>query len=167
MSRFRPGHRILLGVPRRAADGHRTPVPDVPAVFPRVRVPCDGSGGGDGHPERGRGTGVLAVVDPQSGSGHRDRVRGQHGTETDRHAGHARSAIHLVISGAGAACVATADCTFRGEKLFSVRSTRTLRKPTEFAANVDLLEDVAVDTGLKDFLESRFGRYVDKEKMYL
>ena len=68
---------------------------------------------------------------------------------------------------AGAACVATADCTFRGEKLFSVRSTRTLRKPTEFAANVDLLEDVAVDTGLKDFLESRFGRYVDKEKMYL
>ena len=39
--------------------------------------------------------------------------------------------------------------------------------PTEFAANVDLLEDVAVDTGLKEFLESRFGRYVDKEKMYL
>ncbi len=67
----------------------------------------------------------------------------------------------------GSRCIATADCVFRGKKLFSVRSERALRKPTEFAETVDLLEDVAVDTGLKDFLETRFGRYVDKEKMYL
>ena len=42
-----------------------------------------------------------------------------------------------------------------------------MRKPTEFAEDVDLAEDLAEDTGLKQFLEQRFGRYIQMDKEYL
>lgn len=67
----------------------------------------------------------------------------------------------------GSEVVATASCSFRGKPLFTVRSERALRKPTEYAENVDLAEDLAEDTGLKEFLERRFGRYIQKDKEYL
>lgn len=67
----------------------------------------------------------------------------------------------------GSRIIANAACSFRGKRLFSVRSERTLRKPTEFAEDVDLAEDVAEDTGLKQFLEQRFGRYIQMDKEYL
>ena len=67
----------------------------------------------------------------------------------------------------GSRIVAGATCSFRGKRLFSVRSERALRKPTEFAETVDLAEDLAEDTGLKQFLEQRFGRYIKMDKEYL
>lgn len=66
----------------------------------------------------------------------------------------------------GSKVTATASCTFRGKPLFRVRSERGLRKPTEFAENVDLAEDLAAETGLTDFLKDRFGAYVDAAKRY-
>lgn len=66
----------------------------------------------------------------------------------------------------GSRVTATASCSWHGKQLFSVRSERALRKPTEFAANVDLAEDIAADTGLRDFLEQRFGSYIDRQKTY-
>ena len=67
----------------------------------------------------------------------------------------------------GSRIVADASCSFRGKRLFSVRSERALRKPSEFAEDVDLAEDLAEDTGLKQFLEQRFGRYIQMDKEYL
>jgi hypothetical protein len=67
----------------------------------------------------------------------------------------------------GSRIVADAVCSFQGKRLFSVRSERALRKPTEFAEDVDLVEDLAEDTGLKQFLEQRFGRYIQMDKEYL
>lgn len=73
----------------------------------------------------------------------------------------------LEEAGAGSRVIAKASCTFRGKTLFSVRSERALRKPTEFAEDVDLAEDIAEDTGLKDFLKRRFGRYIQNDREYL
>lgn len=67
----------------------------------------------------------------------------------------------------GTAVVARASCSFRGKQLFTVCSERALRKPTEFAENVDLAETLAEDTGLKQFIEQRFSRYVPMDKEYL
>lgn len=67
----------------------------------------------------------------------------------------------------GSRVIANATCSFHGKRLFSVRSERALRKPTEFAEDVDLAEDLAEDTGLKQFLEQRFGRYIQMDKEYL
>lgn len=73
----------------------------------------------------------------------------------------------LAENGTGSKVIARASCTFRGKRLFSVRSERALRKPTEFAQNVDLAEDLAEETGLKEFLETRFGRYIPSNREYL
>lgn len=73
----------------------------------------------------------------------------------------------LEEKGGGGKIVATATGAYRGRKLFTVRSERALRKPTEFAENVDLAEDIADDTGLSEFLKNKFGRYIDKNKVYL
>ena len=64
----------------------------------------------------------------------------------------------------GSRVIAKVSCTYRGNPMFSVRSERALRKPTEFALDVDLAEDIAEDTGLKEFLEKRFGRYLPNDK---
>lgn len=78
-----------------------------------------------------------------------------------------RFSSSLKENATGSRVTATASCSFRGKKLFTVRSERDLRKPTEYAANVDLAEDIAEDTGLKTFLEQRFGRYIQMDKEYL
>lgn len=70
-------------------------------------------------------------------------------------------------TGAGSRVIAKASCRFRGKALFSVRSERALRKPTEFAEDVDLAEDISEDTGLKEFLSRRYGRYIQQDKEYL
>ena len=78
-----------------------------------------------------------------------------------------RFSSDLKEAGGGRRVIATASCSFRGKALFSVRSERALRKPTEFAESVDLAEDMAEDTGLKEFLQRRFGRYIPNDKDYL
>lgn len=78
-----------------------------------------------------------------------------------------RFSSELKESGGGRRVIATASCTFRGKALFTVRSERALRKPTEFAEAVDLAEDMAEDTGLKEFLSQRYGRYIRQGKEYL
>ncbi len=69
--------------------------------------------------------------------------------------------------GGGSSVVAKASCSFHGKQLFTVHSERALRKPTEFAETVDLAETLAEDTGLKQFIEQRFSRYVPMDKEYL
>lgn len=71
---------------------------------------------------------------------------------------------NLSENSVGGRIVAKATCSYRGRQLFTVCSERALRKPTEFAEDVDLAEDVAEDTGLRQFLEQRFGRYIPKDK---
>lgn len=73
----------------------------------------------------------------------------------------------LSESAAGSRVIAKASCSYRGKKLFTVRSERALRKPTEFALDVDLAEDIAEDTGLREFLQRRFGRYIKNDTEYL
>ncbi len=78
-----------------------------------------------------------------------------------------RFSSSLKENATGSQVTAMASCSFHGNRLFTVRSERDLRKPTEYAANVDLAEDIAEDTGLKTFLEQRFGRYIQMDKEYL
>ena len=66
----------------------------------------------------------------------------------------------------GSRVMASASCRWRGKQMFTVHSERTLRKPTEFASNVDLAEDISSDTGLRDFLKQKFGSYIDLQKTY-
>jgi len=66
----------------------------------------------------------------------------------------------------GTKILATVSCTYMGKSLFEVRSERDLRKPTEYAHNIDLLESVLDDTGITKKIESLFGKYLQRNKTY-
>jgi len=72
----------------------------------------------------------------------------------------------LEESGHGTKITATVSGSYLGKSLFRVQSVRDLLKPTEFAHNVDLLDDVLDDTGIRQKLEEVFGRYLTKDKTY-
>ena len=72
----------------------------------------------------------------------------------------------LSVNGPGSRVTAKARCTYFGTTVFSVRSDRDILKPTEYAQNVDLLGQALDDTGIREKLETVFGRFLTRDKTY-
>ena len=69
-------------------------------------------------------------------------------------------------SGDGRMAETVITTTYWGKTLFSISSETSLRKPVEFADNVDLLTDTISEADIPSRLRELYEDYVDKGKRY-